>query len=149
MALRDDGLCTAGRPLRNDDLVRVRAELLAPRDRDLVEAVVLRGQRVSSLARLMGVCPRSLRDRVHVLTQRMASRDFLDAARALPYLTNDDAFLARAAFCEGMPRRELCRRFGLTWHALRRRLDQLSARIAMIRELTERKARALVGANLP
>jgi hypothetical protein len=130
-----EGICLAGRLPRNDDVVMGRAGLLKAEDRDVLDAVVLRGQPVSSVARLMGVSPRVVRNRVLALSRRMGSRQFLDAARALPYLDAEDAAIAHATFCQGVPQRELCVKMGMTGHALRRRLDQISARIATIRLL--------------
>ena len=110
-------------------------QLLAPPERELLEAVLIRGQSASSLARIMGVRPRTVRDRVRRLTRRLSSRRFLDAARALEYLPPDDAELARLHFCEGTSQRELARRRGMTSHALRRRMDRISAEIATVRRM--------------
>jgi DNA-directed RNA polymerase specialized sigma24 family protein len=120
---------------RDEGVLRGRLELLADEDRELLDAVLLRGQSASSLARIMGVRPRAIRGRVHRLIGRVTSRRFLDAARALEYLPADEAELARMHFCQGVSQRELCRRLRMTSHALRRRLDRVAAEIATIRRM--------------
>jgi DNA-directed RNA polymerase specialized sigma24 family protein len=127
-----ESIANAFRLPRNDDILIGRAELLGERDRLLIEAVLLKGQSAASVAKLMGVSDRMIRDRVHLLSRRLCSRKFLDAARALAYLSPSDASLARLHFCEGLSRRELCRRLGLSSFQLRRRLDQISGQIVVM-----------------
>jgi len=120
---------------RNEEVLMGRASLLSPADRDLIEAVFVRYQGTRSVARLMGVTTRTVRRRAYRLARRLASRRFLAAARALPYLESDDAVLARMRFCAAVPCRVLCGRYDLSAHALRRRLDRVSAQIATISRL--------------
>jgi len=112
-----------------------RAELLAKDDRELIEAVFVRGQSSESVARMMGVRPREVRRRLYSLARRLASRRFLNAARALPYLRPADADLARLRFCQGVTQRQLCRQMGLSSYTLRRRLDKIGAEIETIRRV--------------
>ncbi|MCD4823971.1 MAG: hypothetical protein K8S55_05150 [Phycisphaerae bacterium] len=120
---------------RTDAVLMGRAELLAPVDRDLIETILIRGQSAASVGRLMKISPRNVRQRVHRLGRRMTSRKFLDAARALPYLAVEDAEIARLYYCQCIPQRELGQRVGLTNHAIRRRLDFITAEIATIRRI--------------
>lgn len=145
LPLNENIACVRDLP-RSDAVLMGRAELLAPRDRDLMEAVLVHGQRIGALARLLGVEPRSLRARVERLGRRMTSRRFLDAARALPYLPPTEAALARARYCQGLSHRELCGKFRMRHHELRRRLDRLSARIDTLRRM--RRAVRLLGASV-
>ncbi len=119
----------------DQEVIRGRIELLDSPDRDLLEAILIQGQSAASLARIMGVRPRTLRERVRRLTHRLSSRRFLDAARSLSYLSAEDAELARMHFCQGLSQRELARRLGTSTHALRRRLDRIDAEITAIRRL--------------
>jgi len=132
-----ESLCVAKELMRDDDLIRGRAELLDVRDRDLIEAIFIRGQSTASVGRMLGVPARRVRDRAARLRRHLVSRKFLDAARALPYLARDEAALAKRRFCQQATHRQLCEELGLTSHALRRRLDQLSAKIATIRRLQQ------------
>ena len=143
--LRENVLSARKLP-RTDAVLMGRAEFLAPEDRDLIEAVLIRCQRADSLGRMLKVRPRVIRKRVHRLGRRLASQKFLDAVRALPFLSDEDAELAKLYFCRSVPQRQLCADLGLTTHVLRRRLDKLSAEIATITRI--RKAGAMAGAKL-
>ena len=145
LSLRESVL-SSGRLPRNDDVVLSRAELLAPVDQDLIEAVLIRGQSTRSLARLMGMTPRGVRDRVNRLTRRMGSRKFIDAARALPYLSREDAEIATLRFCQGYRLRGLREKFETTEHAIRRRLDRVDAEIRAINRMTRKNARQVARA---
>ena len=135
ISLRESICESRGLP-RNDAILMGRAELLSGQDRDLVEAVLVHGQSTSAVGRMTGLSARVVRRRLHRICNRLTSRSFLDVARALPYLSEADAELAQARFCRGATHMELCREFGLTWHALRRRLDKISAQIQMIHQLS-------------
>jgi len=135
-----ESICRTKTLPRDDGVLMGRAELLAPRDRDLIEAVLVHGQPTRSIARMMAVTPRVVRDRVYRLSRLLVSRRFLDAARALPYLSPEDDALARLRFCTGMTHSQLCQRLAVTPHRLRRRLDRLSAKIATIAQLSRSKA---------
>ncbi len=127
-----ESICIATKLPRNDAILMGRAELLAPKDRDLVEAVLIRGQSTRSVARMMGVSSRAVRSRVCRLGRRLTSRKFLSAARSLSYLSPADADLATLYFCQGLSHRQLSSRMGLSIHLLRRRLDGIAAQIAVI-----------------
>ncbi len=129
-ALREN-ICRASRLPRNDHVLMGRAEFLRPEDRLLIEAVLVRGQPTKSVARMMGVTPRTVRLRVRRLGCRLASRRFLNAVRTLRYLESRDVELARLHFCGGMSHRELSSQLGLSVHKVRRRLDKISAQIAL------------------
>ena len=135
ISLREN-ICRAGKLPRSDAVLMGRAELLKTEDHDLLEAVLILGQSTTSLARLMKTTPRDIRYRVGRLCRHLTSRRFLDAARALPYLDKETGELARLRFCQGASHRELCCRFNITWHRLRRRLDHLAAQIETIRRMT-------------
>lgn len=125
-----------GRRLPRDvDLLIARSELLSQSDRELMEAVLVRGQTVVSVARMMGISARRVGNRVKRLARRLTSGEFLDAARALPYLPPKDAAVASMRFCEGLSKRKLAARLGVSQHILRRRLDRIGAQVAMIRRI--------------
>jgi hypothetical protein len=134
ISLREN-ICTAGKLPRNEGILMTRAELLAQEDRDLIEAVILRGQSAESVGRMMNASPRAIRQRVHRLGRRLTSKRFMDVARAMPYLLPQDALLSKRYFCQGASYRRLSREFGMTDHALRKRLDRIAAQIQAIRRL--------------
>jgi DNA-directed RNA polymerase specialized sigma24 family protein len=130
-----ESICRFRKMPRDSAVLAGRAELLAPGDRDLIEAVLVNGQSASGLARIMGVTPRMVRKKIRRLSLHLISRRFLDAARSLPYLPPEEATLARLHFCSGLTQAQLCGRLRLSPHCLRRRLDRLSAQIATISQL--------------
>jgi len=133
MALQlTEHLIEGGKLPRSSDVLLSRAEHLAEADRELVEAVLMRGQSVRSLARLTGVGRHTLRRRLHRLCRHLTSPRFLDAARALRHLTPEDADLARRRFCQRQPLSRLARDLEISSHLLRRRLDRISAQIALL-----------------
>lgn len=116
----------------NANLIVRRARLLAKSDRDLLEAVLLRGQTISSMARLMGHNARTLTSRVAILKRRLLSRKFVRSAQALPYLDRAQARLARLHFCQRMPVREIARKTNMSYYRLRRTLESIGIQISMI-----------------
>ena len=120
---------------RTDAVLWGRAQLLEPADRDLVEVVLIRGEPAALMARIQGASPKRVRARVRQLGRRLASRRFVDAARALAYLDAPDAELARLRFCGGLGLKALSGRLGRPVHQLRRRLDRIAAQIAVIHRI--------------
>jgi len=134
LTLREN-ICSARKLPQDQQVLIGRAELLTPEDRELVEAVLVRGQTVVSVANMMGLSPRTVGNRMRKLAARLTSRKFLDAARALRMLPRDDAVLARLRFCAGLSERKLAEKFGVSPHHIRRRIDAISAQIAIIRRM--------------
>jgi DNA-directed RNA polymerase specialized sigma24 family protein len=129
-------ICRIRKIPRNEELLMARAELLEPADRDLIEAVFVHRQSAVTLGRMLGVKTRAIRRRVHLLARRMSSRRFMNAARALPYLEYLEASIVKMAFCQHLSQREIAARTGLKRHEVRRAIDRLADRIAMIRCLS-------------
>ncbi len=130
-----ESICRVRRMPKDSAVLAGRAELLAPGDRDLVEAVLVNGQSVSNLARIMGLTPRAVRSKIRRLSQYLISRRFLDAVRAIPYLPPGEAILARLHFCSCLTQAQLCGRLRVSPHNLRRRLDRVTAQIATINKI--------------
>ena len=126
---------------RDQQLLSGRAELLSPGDRELVEAVLIRGQTFVSVSRMMGISPRKAGNRVRRLAALLASRQFLETARALRYLPREDARLARLRFCAGLSERKLAGKLQVSTHAIRRRLDRIRAQIAIVSRLDQERRR--------
>jgi DNA-directed RNA polymerase specialized sigma24 family protein len=130
-----ESICNA-RKLPDDEQVLIgRAEMLSTEDRLLIEAVLVRGLTIVAVSRMMNISARKAGNRLKRLTARLASREFLDAARALPYLSHNDAALARLRFCAGLSERQLAKKFEQSVHTIRRRLDSVKAQIAIISRL--------------
>lgn len=146
LSLREN-ICASWRLPSDYAILAGRAELLSPRDRELIEAVLIHGLTASSLSRMTGSSARVVANRVKRLSAHLTSRSFLDAARALPYLPPAEAELARLHFCQGLSLRAVASRLAasvhqrppgvrVSCHELRRRLDRLAAQIAMIRRIS-------------
>lgn len=131
LSLREN-ICRAGRLPRDEQVLMGRAALLEERDRALIEAIFVRGQRTRAVGRLMGLSTRQVRSRARRLARLLTSRAFLEAARALPYLPREDVSLARLRFCAGLSQRDLSERLGISQHAVRTRLERLAGQIATI-----------------
>ncbi len=127
-----DGICLAKEKPLIDDRVLGRSELLAEGDRELIEAVLVRGQSAASVARMMKARPRTVQARVRRLTKRLISRPFIEVARALPFLSPRDALLARMRYCQGATYKSLCQGMKLTLHQVRRNLDRIAAQVETI-----------------
>jgi DNA-binding CsgD family transcriptional regulator len=131
-----DGTCLAKEMPLVDDRVLGRAELLAEGDRELIEAVLVRGQSAASVARMMKARPRTVQSKVRRLTRRLTSRPFIEAARALPFLSPRDAVLARMRYCQGATCKSLCQGMKLTLHQVRRNLDRIAAQVETISRIS-------------
>lgn len=127
-----ENICIARNLPRTDAVLLGRAAFLDQKDRDLIEAVLVRGQPTAQVARMMNTTAKAIRRRVHRISRRLSSRKFLDTIRALPYLPEEETLLARLYFCRGVPQRRLAKQLNITEHTLRRRLDRLSAQITAI-----------------
>jgi len=136
MAVRlNENMCQSPTPRGDVDVLLRRAELLGREDRELLEAVFARGQTLVSIARMTGVSSRRVSNRLRRITRRLTSREFLDAARALGYLSREDAALASLRFCQGLSSRKMAAKLEMSAHVLRRRLDRISAQIEIIGRL--------------
>lgn len=122
---------------RDEQVLIGRLELLEEFDRELVEAVVVRGQPTRALSRLMGKSQRFIRQKVLSLTRRISSGEFLAAARSLPYLPPDERLIVKRHFCQAATIRQLCAETGLTLHRLRRKIDQLRAKMTVLGALDD------------
>ena len=150
LSLRES-ICTGRGLLTDPEIIAGRAELLCSRDRELVEATLVRGQSVASVARIMGVSQKTLGRKVRGLAFRLASCRFLSAAKALPYLSTDEAEIARLRYCQGVSARRLAREHGVSGYVMRRRLDAISAKISaicrMVRDSARRMPQAMEAAD--
>ena len=131
---------------RSSDLLISRAELLAPRDRALVEAVMLNNQSAEEIGRIADINPRTVRYRIRKLTKRMVSQRFIDAARLLLYLNPREADVVRRYHCRGQSLRMVAAELGMTLHQIRREIDRLDGEMACHRR--ERARRKLDTAEL-
>lgn len=148
LSFKDNLCCEVARLPRDAEVLMGRAELLERGDRDLLEAILVRGQTIGSISRMTGVSPRSVSNRVRRLLKRLASRGFMNAARALSHLSQEKATLARLRYCAGISERQLARRYDVSSHVIRRRLDRIGAEIETLARV-RRRARGLAPLSRP
>lgn len=125
---------------RSDAVLQARAEFLPPKERDLLLAVLIRGQPAAEIGRLCGVNDRTIRQRVYRLSRRINSRAFLRAVRAMNYLDSPEAEIARLYYCHGLSQRKLAERLNMTPHEARRSVNAVAAKIDAILRMTRRSA---------
>ncbi len=130
-----DRLTKQRRLPRNEELLMGRASLLLSKDRDLVEAVFVKGQSLRAIARMTGKTAKSVRQRIGRISRILTSRMFLETARSLPFLTDSEASLARKRFCACVSQRTLAKDLGISLTTLRRRLDRIQAQVQTLSRL--------------
>ncbi len=122
----DPGEALDLRRKRQRDLVEVialRAELLPPRDRALVEAIYREGASAKEVALLAGVSPRSVRRRLRALVQRMLEPRFVFVARSRDAWPRQRRAVATACVLHGLSLREAAKALGLSLHCVRRHMQ--------------------------
>ncbi len=101
------------------DRLVLRADWLAPADRDLVLAVLRDGQTIAALARLHHADPRLLRRRFAALVARLLDERTAFVARTLPTLRGTRARVAKAFYLHGRTLRAIADEHNLTLHVVR------------------------------
>ena len=114
-------------PRLDEAVLEGRAELLDSFDRQLLLAAWLHNQPAARLAELTGRSPRVLRRRLRRILRHLHSRAFVEAARALPMLKGDQAAVARLHLLQMRSARQTARAAGLSYHRVRRLLDEVRA----------------------
>jgi len=134
-----ESVCTAHNITADTAILAGRIQWLTGQEREVAEAILLRGQTAASVARLMGLSPRTVRDRLRRIVRRLAGRRFRMTIRAIPYLAPAEAKLAAVRFCQGRTLRQTAEEMGLGFHAARRQCDAVWAQVQAIERM--RKAR--------
>jgi len=127
-----ESVCDSQRTLLTDGWLLRRIRYLDRSDRDLLRAVIINNQSIKLVARLLHSNYHFTWRRVLTLIRRINSHAFTRTIRALPFLEPDDARLARLFYCHCLPMQELADAMSVSKYVLRRRLDNLEARIRVI-----------------
>ena len=112
---------------RQAQSVRDRALLLPDAERALVQALLAHGHSMSSLARLMGLWPSTLRRRLSRVVTRMASPKFAFFAGRLPELSPARQRIARTCILHGYSLSHAAKELRMSHHAVRRHSEALHA----------------------
>ena len=113
---------------RNDSerLVQL-AEHLAPSDRALVCSIYKRGLTASELAQAIGTRPRTVRERVQRLVQRLNSPTFLYVLHRRHTWPLRRRRIAEAVFLRGECQRGVAAQMQVTVHVVRREAERIRA----------------------
>lgn len=121
----------AARPDGTDYAVLLeRARFLDAADRQLLAAVFDRGLSATEIARLQGLSPRVVQSRVRRLHQRLVSRRYIEAMRALPHLDPLKRELVLRHILRRRPVKQIARELGHTVHHVRLQLALAQGAIA-------------------
>lgn len=109
------------RPLlaRDPETIERRCQLLAPGDTALVKAIWVHNRPSQEVTALTGMHARALRRRLYRLVERMHSPAFVEAARALPLLSAEQAAVARHHLLAGKSLQLTSRLTGLSYFRVR------------------------------
>lgn len=144
-----ESICKARKLPDDEQVLCGRIDLLLPAERDLVRAILIHRQTYEAVGRLTGLGPSAVRGRYSRIRRRLTSKDFLQAARSLPYLATDSAELAKGFFCQGLTYRQLCARMCISYHEVRKRLDRTRVEIQILERIgTAGLQRAAAGAGV-
>jgi DNA-directed RNA polymerase specialized sigma24 family protein len=105
------------------DSIISRAEYLTGPDRTLVLAVYEDNRRMSDLARMMGIHPRSLRRRVRRLIERMMSPKFAFVASRRDQWASTQRRVATACVLHGLSIRAAADQLKLSHYTVRKHCD--------------------------
>jgi hypothetical protein len=121
MPIRLKEAIARSRPLlaRDPQTIENRSQLLAPGDSALVKAIWVHNRPSWEVAALTGLAARALRRRLYRLVERMHSPEFLEAARAMPLLSAEQAAVARHHLLAGKSLLATSQATGLSYFRVR------------------------------
>ena len=103
------------------------AEYLPDEDRALLQAVYDRGMRPIEFARAIRVSPRTIRNRVRGLVERVSSPLFQFVAAQQGAWSSQRRLIAELNVFRGRSQREVARRLGVSLHRVRQELLHIRA----------------------
>ena len=115
------------RDMRRDgiDLIRDRLRLLSGKDKVLMTLYIENGSSFRQIARLRGVSEASVARRIHRLTRRLTSGDFLKCVRNRNKLNRKQMAIARDALLTGLSLRRIAGKRGMSVYAVRKELGEV------------------------
>ena len=103
------------------------AEHLPREDRALLEAIYDRGMRPTDFARAVRLKPRTIRNRVQRIVQRIGTPVFQYVAGRSETWSEDRRAIAELVVLHGISQREAARRLGVSQHRIRQEVARLRA----------------------
>ena len=127
---RSDGETSpfGGQSVQRIEVLRSRAGLLKGRDRYLMEMYLDNANTFRQMARLSGVNEANVARRIHKLVRRLLDGQFITCLRASTNLTDAEKEMARAYLVEGTPMREIAKKYGTSYYAVRTLIKKIQER---------------------
>lgn len=116
---------------RQVEVVIRRAAFLTRKDRALVLGAFDKGMDVPDLARLLGVCPSTVRRRLSRILRRLAGPTFDFVLTNRSRWSHERRRVAEMRMLQGRPLREIVERTGLSMHEVRRHDAALRAQFEL------------------
>jgi hypothetical protein len=107
------------------DLLRCRADLLAGKDRALMQMYLDNSGTYRQMARLAGVNEANVARRIHKLIRRLLDGQYITCLRNSDKFTEEQLEMARDYFVDGLPMREIAYRHEATYYAVRRTMKKI------------------------
>lgn len=114
------------------DLLLLRCAWLDEADRELIEQVVGRGVRPSSIAAVTGVTPRAVQRRVTKLVDRLTDAEVLMVLRQHGRWPATTSSVALAVWVRGRTLRQVADELGLTLHEVRQHVQRTRGLLAAL-----------------
>jgi hypothetical protein len=109
------------------DLIVRRAHWLNPADCELILATFRDGRSASSIADLVGGCPRQIRRRIKLLVSRLRDPRVAYVVAHHEKWSNSRKAIARSLFIEGKSMRESTDELGVSFYSVRKHREAIDA----------------------
>ena len=107
------------------ELLRARAQILAGKDKALMEMYLKNGSTLSQMARLAGVSEATISRRVHRLVRRLLDGEYIRCLRKCGQLDSLEQAIARDYFLEGLSRKKIALKRDVTAYQVRKMLKKI------------------------
>ena len=109
------------------ELLRARAQILCGKDKVLMEMYLKNGSTFSQMARLAGVSEATISRRVHRLVRRLLDGEYIRCLRKRGQLDLLEQAIARDYFLEGLSRKKIALKRGVTAYQVRKTLKKIKS----------------------
>ncbi|GAG08397.1 unnamed protein product, partial [marine sediment metagenome] len=109
------------------ELLRARAQILGGKDKALMEMYLKNGSTFNQMARLAGVSEATISRRVHRLVRRLLDGEYIRCLRKQGQLDSLEQAIARDYFIEGLSRKKIALKRGVTAYQVRKALKKIKS----------------------
>ncbi len=127
---RSDGETSpfGGQSVQRIEVLRGRVGLLRGRDRYLMEMYLENATTFRQMARVAGVNEANVARRIHKLVRRLLDGQYITCLRASTAFTEEEKEMARAYLVDGTPMREIAKKNGTSYYAVRTLMKKIQER---------------------